>query len=259
MRSDDPVCSSLALYGSGTDLDLRRCLDLATSLFNELGVTPDTLGVVGKGFGGKAGAFGPAHDRLKKKGFDAVAALDVFAAIQGYKQITFGWRVTASLNRDAGAVVFAFDQALRDHDPRYLDDLVLRFRKWFPFRYGIAYQRSLSKGPVLFAYGMSAGLGYGPQDMREADGIAKWLHDGCEKNSHLGGALRDVFAQNWLTALHRGVFVSGGMNLIEWIASSPARGTLRQLADDTWSWSVAPDQVDRVRATLRDAGRLICA
>jgi hypothetical protein len=258
MRADDPTCSSVALYGSGGDLDLSGCLDLATSLFDEFGITPDALGVVGRGFSGKAAAFGPAQDRLKKKGFDGVGALDVFAAIQGYKQIAFEWRVAASLNRDAGAVVFAFDQSLRGHDPGYFDNLVLRFRERFAFKYGIAYQRPLSKGPVLFAYGMSAGLGYGPEDMREADRIAKWLHDGCEKNSHLAGALRDVFAQNWLTALHLSVPVVGGMNLIEWIASSPTRGTLRRPADDVWSWSLSPEQEDSVRATLRDAGRLIC-
>jgi hypothetical protein len=252
-------CTAVALYGHPGELNLPESMATSLSLFEELGFTPDSMGVMGEGFSGKAASFDRTRKRLDKAGFEGVKGIDVFATAPGYRQIAFGWRVTASLNQDAGAVIFGFDHGAREPEPGFLDDVTLRYRQSFEFRYGIAYERDLVRGPVLYAYGMSAGLGYSPEDMREADRIAKWQRQDAEGKTYLTGALRDVYPQNWLTEAHQTGAGIAGVGLLDWIRASPTRGSVTQLASDVWSWSIELDQIDAVRAALDGEGRLISA
>lgn len=259
MKREPVPCTCIALYGAPADMDLSGCLEVALSLFAQCGAYPDWMGLTGKAFEKKAVKYEHAQKKLLATGFESVEGIDIFATREGWKQLAFGWRVTASLIRGEGDVIFAFDQTVHEHDLQLLDDIALRFHRCFRFRCGISYERELAKGPVFYGCGMISGLGSGPDDRREKDKITKWLHEntsGC--SSHLTGRLRDIFPQNWLTSVHQGVHI-GGLNLIDWIEASPQRGTLHLLSEGLWSWRVDAFQADEVRRVLSEAGVLICA
>ncbi|HXK59408.1 MAG TPA: hypothetical protein PLP42_05880 [Acidobacteriota bacterium] len=256
MKKLGPLCSCMALYGVGDQMNLEDMFRMVLDLFARLGYPPDTMAILGRGFSDKAVSFERSYKKLQKKGMQDVTAIDIHALYPDCKQPLVGWRIAGSINRKAGTVVFGFDETVRGYDSEFLDELAVLFRRCFPFKYGIAYRRHLERGPVLFAYGMACGLGYSEQERREAEEISRWFNDDIDKRSFLSGLLRDVFPQNWLTDLHLSVRV-GSLNLLDWIATSPSRGCLRQLESDLWSWLVEPSQIEAVRRTLAEHGLLI--
>ncbi|MFN3914700.1 MAG: hypothetical protein ACK4K3_07240 [Aquabacterium sp.] len=68
--------------------------------------------------------------------------------------------------------------------------------------------------------------------------------------------LRDVFPLNYLVATHLSLPV-GNSTLGGWIEQDAARGTLSQLADGLWCWSVDERAIPAVRRSLEPRGLLV--
>ncbi|MGA7614917.1 MAG: hypothetical protein WBX15_07025 [Thermoanaerobaculia bacterium] len=131
-------------------------------------------------------------------------------------------------------------------------DLVTLVRPW----YGIAYERPAHLGPVMFAIGISQGLGFASEDLKAASEISRWGSTGLREKVYMKGLLRDVYRWNILSEVHLNSRV-GGMALDEWIKNGQGtRGAVDVLADGRWLWRVPPEGLDAMRRALRGEGLL---
>jgi hypothetical protein len=122
--------------------------------------------------------------------------------------------------------------------------------------YGIGYQRPFAKGPALYAYGMSAGLGYSGTDRIEMNRIGAWMRERMAQNRHKNGMLRDIYSLNLLTQTHLDQEVERH-SLHEWIEETQERGQLVDLGNKQWIWRLPDALIDNVRSSLRSAGLII--
>ncbi|HEX7859736.1 MAG TPA: hypothetical protein VF773_05380 [Verrucomicrobiae bacterium] len=180
--------------------------------------------------------------------------LDVYSSDQKASSVLGKWNLAAVFAPTVGTTVLAFRQnAVQSAD---LTSLSNRLLECFETAYGYHYDRLQSKGPTLFAFGLVSGLGFGPEDMLEADAIARWGRAGIDDRGYLRGALRDVFPNNILTGAHLAAAVEN-CTLESWIHSCKDRGTLLKLNGDQYIWSVEPQQIASVHLALAKAGLLL--
>jgi hypothetical protein len=122
--------------------------------------------------------------------------------------------------------------------------------------YGIGFQRPFLKGPDLYAYGMSAGLGYSGADRIEMNQIGVWMRERMGQRRYRDGMLRDVYPLNLLTESHVGQEIEN-RSLRDWIRQDPQRGQLGELDSQQWIWHVPTGSLEGVRVSLRSAGLVI--
>jgi hypothetical protein len=151
-------------------------------------------------------------------------------------------------------LVLCFDDQIVRFEQSILHTLAHGLSSFFCAKYGYAYQRKFSQGPLFYPYGVLSGI----DDSEERRQITRWNHvyrmsDG---GYHLG-QLRDIHPYNFISQAHFDEKV-GDQTLREWIDKDPTRGTLTQLSDTLWSWQVDASHIESVRATLAPTGIIIC-
>lgn len=175
----------------------------------------------------------------------------------GFKQIALGWNAQCSFhdwkNRTS---VFCWADSLWALDAQEVEALILAARQSLTGAYGIVYQRDFQKGPDMYAYGMSAGLGYSAVDMREANEIGAWMQERMGDKRYLTGMLRDVYPMNILTQRQLD-FKVDNMSLVDWITQESWRGGLTDVSESGGIWIVDSQYLAQVRASLRNRGVLI--
>jgi hypothetical protein len=231
---------------------------MTLDLFEELGEKPDMMGVIGRGFSGQAAGFGRTLQRLERTGFGPVEALDLFSTLPGYKQVAFGWRVSCSLHKAAKLIAFGFANELAELDDTRCARIIEGFGTLVRTAYGIAYRRELGKGPILYAYGLAAGLGYDEEERRESESISRWRRTLADGSAVSAGRLRDVYPYNCLSDRHLSLRVKHE-DLAAWIAQSSGRGRLHPLSGGLVLWEVPVESVQAVRAALLGEGVLLCS
>src|SRR5262245_62094906 len=130
--------------------------------FNDLGYSPDKLGVVGEGHSGKVGDYRHSKSKLEKVGFSGVRSFDIHAAKPNANIPGMQYFVSASFSHagdDGGYAVVAVPSSLVTREA------------WLPVAqkivqsvrpiYGIGFKRELRLGPVKYALGVCQGLGVG--------------------------------------------------------------------------------------------------
>ena len=111
----------------------------------------------------------------------------------------------------------------------------------------------LSQGPALYAYGLSAGLGYDEASMKRGDEIAQWLH---RREEFQDGKLRDVYNLNILTDRQIESDLDG-QSLGDWIRSTRERGLLEPFGTSRHVWHSIDQNIAEVRKVLSEHGVLI--
>jgi hypothetical protein len=123
----------------------------------------------------------------------------------------------------------------------------------------------MSLGPTLFAYDISYNAGTETEDyLREQKEMELWRDERTDlivqkklaPFRHLTGMLRDIYPMNVLTRPHHQRDMLG-QPLADWIAGDAHRGSLREVADQVWTWVVPEDDIPNVRDALQAAGLLI--
>lgn len=252
------ICNCVALYGAKhSTYNLKGWYEYMLTWFEQCGTSPDMVGVTGQGFSKKALPFAYLNKRLEKKGFQGIESIELYSTVPDYTQLVFGWKLSADLNIKAKTMTVCFDDNSVGFNFSYLKRLVKELSQFYEFQYGICYQREFKKGPALYAYGFTAGLGYDESDMNEKGLISKWLHDSYDKSSYLEGYMRDIYPLNVLSNAHLNKHV-GEQPLKEWVLRTSERGTLEQLNESCWIWEVNTRDTANIRCVLGAHRVLIC-
>jgi hypothetical protein len=254
LASDDRLV--LAFYGLKPLASGAQDLFLATSNWiNELGYTPDKLGVLGKEFNGKLADYHRMRSKLEKLGFSHVTGFELHASLPNTQIPALEYLASVSYSDgsdDGGYAVVAF--------PSSVDAL-----SWLPVAkkiievmqpaYGIAFRRELRLGPVMFALGICQGAGLTGSAYEEARNISRWCDMGMPKRVYMEGLLRDVYPWNFLTLeqLDRQI---NDTSLQNWIQRDADRGVLSQINDAVWLWEIEDRRIPAVRRMLWDAGAI---
>jgi|GEM_PF-3792734 len=173
-------------------------------------------------------------------------AIDLYSEVSSYKQLAFGWSSSASLQpADRIGVISTAELDEAAHEA-----LVEEVRSEAELAYSYRFSRDLMKGPTLYAFGMSAGLGYSPEEMNEAGRISSWrehLWEIAETEAQPG--VRELFTWNLIRdeILDREVV---GVRLEDWIASR--KGHSLQRSGSVHVWRIQAAEAIAASNILRD-------
>jgi hypothetical protein len=244
----------VAIYDWSAPTDPPAWLDLALGCFERVGLKPDVIS--GELPGGKKKKFRSekgAREYISSS--EPVQSLSLHATQPGYKQLVFGWRMTAAVSwlGNPKTALIAWEASALDRTS-VLKELAALLGP----AYGIGFNRGFTFGPDLYVYGMVTGYGYGPADRIKSDLVADWfrevLPDG--PNRQRNGLLRDLYPLNLLTARHLARPV-GDATLESWIGAAEGRGRLEVLFSGQWLWSLDESVITSVRRVLAENGLLI--
>jgi hypothetical protein len=120
--------------------------------------------------------------------------------------------------------------------------------------YGIAYYHESSRGPDMFAVGITANpIAFDAEAMAAADRVAKWFHEMSGPRRYLQGWFRAAYPANILSRAHVEAPISRRRTLL-----TAGIGRLTPVAPNLWLWELSDQEIPAAEATLRDAGLLIC-
>lgn len=252
---DENVYNCIALYGSQNfNTDLVEWYKFVSHWLSDRGHDIDKVGIAGPDFTGKAVEFEKIKKKIEESKFDNVESFEIYSVAQGKKQAVFDWRITADINLDQGVMVFCYDVTLFPNDNGLVEEIIYKLINITEVSYGIFYQREANKGPALYAYGMTSGLGYSDEEMKEGDRIAKWMYLSADERKF---SLRDIYHINVLSKKHLEKSVNEN-TLKKWIVEADSRGILKQLNDKHWLWKINADNLENIRVVLGEQGLLSC-
>jgi len=241
----------VAIYDWSAPTDPPAWLDFALGCFERAGLKPDVIS--GELPGGQKKKFrSPKGARDYISSSWPVKSLSLHATRPDYKQLIFGWRMTAAVNWrgiDPKTALIAWEAGALDRTS-VLKELAALLGP----AYGIGFKRGFAFGPDLYVYGMVAGYGYGPADRIKSDLVADWFREVSRR--HRNGLLRDVYPLNLLTACHLARPL-GDATLESWIGAAEDRGRLEELFPGQWLWSLDESVIISVRRVLAENGLLI--
>ncbi len=254
------VCNCLALYCAETSqYDTRRIYEYLLQWFRQIVSFPDTIGITGEGFPEEPMALSDAEATLQQQQFHGVKSIELYTTVPGYKQLVFGWKVSAYISASNRMMIIAYDTDLLAHtDVASFTQVVKDVAHWSKILYGIGYQRDKKKGPVFYALGMLAGLGYSREEMPERNQITRWMDERIGEKRYFKGFLRDIYPLNILSASHLKRII-GNQSLQQWILSSRDHGQLEQILDELWIWRLSDRQIPAVKNQLKEQNILLCS
>ena len=253
MRKGSAKC--IVFYDWEGEYSLKDWLAIAVKFFRLLGGLPDHV------------LFGNRPDKTKTSSIEELEkkvlsgkslpkVVELFLTIPGFKQLAFGWSVFASINsHQTKTMMFCFDKEMADSCQDLLDEIISEVTEDSGQVYGIVYERPFSKGPDMYTYGMSAGLGYSEEEMKEADNIGAWMNERMALNRHLEGYFRDIYSENIVSQNHVNSMIEG-MTLAEWIEKNNI-GVLKPLSDKVYRWSAPQSQIEKARMAIKANSLLI--
>lgn len=250
------ICNCLAIYDWEGNIEPSEWYQLAKLFFKSIGVIPD-FGACGNSQDtSKLLSYEKLDARSQKANFSTCTYIELFKTKPGYKQLVFGWSVSACITTSGGkTIIFCFDNDLHDFSETFMSELMLAVSGMCKPTYGIAYQREFSKGPQLYAIGMVSGLGYGADGMKEADRIGAWMRERLAENRHTQGMFRDVYDLNLLSRRHIEAIVNG-QSFGNWVRQT-GNGEISELSNGLYWWSVPYDKKQAIRQVLVDNSLVI--
>lgn len=245
--------SVIAFYGlQVTPTRLESFYESLTKWFAATGGPPNKAAIEGDGFNGRTGTYSRMHQKLKKRGFEAVTDLSLYRLPAGCGNLLRDYLASADIVNDRYCIISsaAGDAPIPGEKILTVAKSVLTC---LAPSYGIGYRRERSCGATIYAIGLCQGLGYGPEVREEGDRISAWGHTAMPDRVWEKGLLRDVFPWNFFTAPQLAAQIDG-VPLRQWIEQDPRRGTVAELVPDTMLWEVPDDRIPEVRDALDEAG-----
>jgi hypothetical protein len=241
----------ISIFDWERHIDLSAWLDFVLECFQKTPFQPDIVSFGADASHSRDSSLDELGNAVRGRQQDC-RVIELLATRPGYKQLAFGWRMCAGVN------MTEFRTAILCWETGRLDcsEVAKQMATLFGPVYGIGFQRPFLKGPDLYAYGMSAGLGYTGADRIEANRIRAWMRERMEQNLHKRGMFRDVYPLNLLTPAHITQEVERH-SFAEWVRQSGERGELFDLGNQQWVWQVPDVAIQNVRGSLRSAGLII--
>jgi hypothetical protein len=251
------ICNCLALFDWDGSVADEPWLELAIASFEKCRVVPDICSLAFHDEPTRLMPLANLKSELAKR--SGLSAVQLFSTVPYFKQLAFGWRISAGVGTSPRKTMFfGWDDLAFPFELKWIREFLRKLAGICEMTYGIGYQRPFVQGPDLYAYGISAGLSYAGPDREESNRIALWMRERMGNNRHKSGMLRDVYRVNVLTDAHFRVNVDD-VPLRQWIGATAKRGSLEPINDKVWLWHVPADRLHDVQTTLARAGRLICS
>ncbi|WP_146172579.1 hypothetical protein [Mesorhizobium helmanticense] len=254
------MVGSLLIYEWAATLSIRRASEALDQITEIIGSLPDMATVV-DGTTGKDYLNGNflKRDVISKKNWESVGYLwkrspDVLS--------DFAIEIGCSIDRFKLFEIHIDQAAVADLKGTFQRILQFVSDELQPI-YGIGLSMPYFWGPRAFAHGSSSSrfatadktLHGPPAQMKEQSLAFGRTFRADRDKRHLNENLRDVFPFNLLSQGHLDRRLDG-KRLEHWIEEN-AYGALRQLSPVTWQWDVPPEDVQKIRKLLIDAGLTI--
>jgi hypothetical protein len=182
--------------------------------------------------------------------------IELYSLIENRRPSIVGnWDLAAILNQEQGIMILSCRKDKWSLN-EVSDAFLARWISCFETSYGFLYERRMDKGPTLFAMGMSAGLGFSPEDKSESGAISRWLHEGIYGKGYLSGKLRDVYRVNVLSEAQLSSPI-GRRSLRKWIVEDVERGNLTPLIDSLSVWRIQSYNIFQIQRDLSRTGMLL--
>ncbi|HUO21549.1 MAG TPA: hypothetical protein VMU59_03455, partial [Caulobacteraceae bacterium] len=124
--------------------------------------------------------------------------------------------------------------------------------------YGYYIVRDAFCGPEGYMCGIPALLDRSVLDDDDSREIANWsdiVHEGLLWSS-AGPKMRDLFQVNLLSERHIQKPIDGRLSLKQWILEQPGRGSVQEISQGRWLWTLTDAEMVAVRPVLCKAGWL---
>lgn len=239
------VSKCIVFYDWKGDISLSTWLEIAFKLFEMLGVSPNKI--LGGSRADKCKELSESDiNKIKNSKNSKTKVLQIYKTLPEYKQLIFGWDVYMSLDTSQlKTMTFCFNDELKQIASTDIEGLASDLARECSLTYGIVYERGFNKGPELYALGMSSGLGYSDDEMKEANEIGFWMNERMAMNRHLSGCFRDIYEVNFICTEHLKKELSS-TTVKEWISKNNC-GELTELSSDFYMWSLNKEQIIKAR------------
>ncbi|MER8524888.1 MULTISPECIES: hypothetical protein [unclassified Mesorhizobium] len=251
------VVGSLIIYEWAASLDISGARDILDRIVEVLGSEPDIATVTDEKTG---------KDYLYRN----FAKRDVITK-KDWQSVGYLWKrspdVLSDFSIDIGCSVDRFrlfeihiDRAANADAKKTFERIIKLLVQELQPIYGIGLSMPYFWGPRAFAHGSTSSrfatvdkTFYGPPEQLRAQSFVfgRTFHARSDER-HLDVNLRDVFPFNLLSQGHLERRIDR-KRLQNWIQDN-AYGVLRQLSPVSWRWDVPPEDIQKIRKFLIDAG-----
>lgn len=244
---------SYSISGPG-NLRLDNFVGVVLSIFESIGIAPTYFGAIGPGYDGDLKRYGGRiHTKASKEGFSGLHAVTLVANPVGSDAPAYDSFASASLSyvaeTNASLLCLAMEERLHafgnDAFERILSSLV-SLNSW---EFGYVLSQPTEKKPEFHILGLSGGS-FNPHERQR---LNAWYASEAHERLH---KIRDVYPYLVLNRMQLSYGVSANQTLQEYICSKPG-GSLRQIDESLWLWTVQPNAVADIRSDLLKCGALI--
>lgn len=184
----------------------------------------------------------------------ALRYLELYCHPEKRRHLIADWDGTATVSFSHGYVHIGLPASSRVSLAALLRQTYALAVPLAPWAYGIAFSRSSSKDPGMYALGIIGGdYPYPDESQEDLDRVSCWDHELTGRRRHLKGRLRDVYPANLLSSAHVNARVGKDKTLL-----TSGWGEFTQLDDVMWLWTVPGEDIATVRAALIRSKLLIC-
>ncbi|MDX1917443.1 MAG: hypothetical protein SFT68_05630 [Rickettsiaceae bacterium] len=258
---NDPIIQAYSLREETLDINMLILHDFAhedvkwreafywfESICKELNIEPTRSGIngiEGKNYGNsvKSLTYKGGKNKLEKYNFEEIEDYDVYCMydkksdtcdIKSY----FGIRFRESFGFMKSYISVMFEESLYPYNIENYKDLAKKLQSFTKAKYGYVHTIKLGLVPELYATG---------SHKLSIDGSFNWGSENSplwykkynnKEGGYKIGDLREVYKLNFLSKEHLEREVETGLNLKYWIEQDSSRGSLSEVSEGFWSWSV---------------------
>jgi hypothetical protein len=256
------LCTTIALYElDPKSTDIQNVFRLIEDYFIRLEYHPLRGSAQGEGIKAtQTWTYKYTKQLLEKRKFEGITGFWFGSYGEDHTDDLFDALLSVELETaERGFFCLYFHEEILAFDRERVQAILKEITYSVKSSYGIVYRRNITKGPGLYAQGVTTGLKNRiPADALEAKQIGEWWRRYfVNPDRYIPGQLRDIYPMNLLSEVHlsQPVFDT---TLQKWIESSAEHGELKPLTDTFWEWWVPEEKIDDVREALRETGIIIC-
>ena len=138
-------------------------------------------------------------------------------------------------------------------DIKLINHLVKDLSRITTSKYGYAYQRDFTKGPLWYPRGVISGLEYGNPERKL---ITKWANAYYYKRIYNTGDFRDIYPINIISQEHLDSKIEG-QRLEDWVIENPSHGIIEKLDQNLYSWQLQHEEIKIVQKKMQELGLLL--
>jgi hypothetical protein len=196
--------------------------------------------------------YGPKLVRALREGM--VEDLFLYSVPSRYEVVEEDCIAEAGLAYQSGNFFLGIDRIV-NYSPSIILETALNLAGNLPeIKYGIAYDRLLSKGP--FEYAVGCGTNPDPFD-QERERLGEWGRELCGQSRHLAGMFRGAYPASILSEEHVKALVRENIFREQSEQGYAGLGRLQPIKEGYWLWELKDAEIDQADDALENSGLII--